>query len=61
LSSGLLSKTPKTKIYKTIILPVVLYGCETLSLTLRDKHRLGVFDSRALKKILIPKGVEKTT
>jgi hypothetical protein len=40
LSSRLLSRNVKVKIYKTIILPVVLYGCETWSLTLREKHRL---------------------
>jgi hypothetical protein len=42
LSSRLLSRKVKVKIYKTIILPVVLYGCETWSLTLREEHRLGV-------------------
>jgi hypothetical protein len=42
LSSRLLSKKVKIRIYKTIILPVVLYGCETWSLTLREKHRLRV-------------------
>jgi hypothetical protein len=41
----------KVKIYKTIILPVVLYGCETLSLTLREKHRLRVFENRVLRRI----------
>ena len=40
-SSSLLSKNVKIKIYRTIILPVVLYGCETWSLTLRDERRLG--------------------
>jgi hypothetical protein len=40
LSSRLLSKNVKIRIYKTIILPVVLYGCETWSLTLREEHRL---------------------
>jgi hypothetical protein len=40
LSSRLLSKNIKIRIYKTIILPVVLYGCETWSLTLREEHRL---------------------
>jgi hypothetical protein len=40
LSSRLLSKNLKIRIYKTIILPVVLYGCETWSLTLREEHRL---------------------
>jgi hypothetical protein len=43
LSSHLLSKNLKIRIYKVIILPVVLYGCETWSLTLRDEHRLRVF------------------
>jgi hypothetical protein len=43
LSSRLLSRNVKVKIYKTIILPVVLYGCETWSLTLREEHRLRVF------------------
>ena len=43
LSSSLLSKNLKIKIYRTIILPVVLYGCETWSLTLRDERRLRVF------------------
>jgi hypothetical protein len=38
-----------TLLYYTIILPVVLYGCETLSLTLRDKHRSRVFESRVLR------------
>jgi hypothetical protein len=43
LSSRLLSKNLKIRIYKTIILPVVLYGCETWSLTLGEEHRLRVF------------------
>jgi hypothetical protein len=55
LSSRLLSKNVKVKIYKTIILPVVLYGCETWSLTLRDKHRLRVFENRVLRRIFGPK------
>jgi hypothetical protein len=42
-------------IYKTIILPVVLYGCETWSLTLRDEHRLRVFENKVLRRILGPK------
>jgi hypothetical protein len=45
LSSRLLSKNIKIRIYKTIMLPVVLYGCETWSLTLREEHRLRVFDN----------------
>jgi hypothetical protein len=43
LSSLLLSRNVKVKIYKSIILPVVLYGCETWSLTFREEHRLRVF------------------
>ena len=43
LSSSLLSKNLKIKIYRTVIFPVVLYGCETWSLTLREEHRLRVF------------------
>jgi hypothetical protein len=42
-------KNLKIKIYKTVILPVVLYGCETWSLTLREEHRLRVFENRALR------------
>jgi hypothetical protein len=41
----------KIRIYKTIILPVVLYGCETWSLTLREVHRLRVFENRVLRRI----------
>jgi hypothetical protein len=55
LSSRLLSRNVKIKIYKTIILPFVLYGCETLSLTLREEHRLRVFENRALGRIFGPK------
>ena len=50
LSSRLLSKKFKVKTYKTI-LPVVLYGCETWSLTLREEHRLRVFENKVLRKI----------
>jgi hypothetical protein len=39
------------KIYRTIILPLVLYGCETWSLTLREEHRLRVFENRVLRRI----------
>jgi hypothetical protein len=49
LSSRLLSKNIKIRIYKTIILSVVLYGCETWSLTLREEHRLRVFADRVLR------------
>jgi hypothetical protein len=45
----------KIKIYKNIILPVVLYGCETWSLTLREEHRLRVFENRVLRRIFGPK------
>jgi hypothetical protein len=55
LSSHLLSRKLKVKIYKTIILPVVLYGCETWSLTLREEHRLRVFENRVLRRIFRPK------
>ena len=48
-------KNLKIKIYRTIILPVVLYGCETWSLTLREKHRLRVFENRVLRKVFGPK------
>jgi hypothetical protein len=41
----------KIKIYKTIILRVVLYGCETRSVTLREEHRLRVFENRVLRRI----------
>jgi hypothetical protein len=51
LSSCLLSRKVKVKIYKTIILPVVLYGCETWSLTLREEHRMMVFENRVLRRI----------
>ena len=51
LSFSLLTKNLKIKIYTTIILPVVLYGCETWSLTLREEHRLRVFENRVLRRI----------
>jgi hypothetical protein len=46
-----MSRNVKVKIYKTIILPVVLYGCETWSLTLREEHKLRVFENRVLRRI----------
>jgi hypothetical protein len=55
LSSRLLSKNIKIRVYKTIILPVVLNGCETWSLTLREEHRLRVLENRALRGIFGPK------
>jgi sorting nexin-29 len=54
LSSYLLLKNLKIRMYKTIILPVVLYGCETWSLTLREEHRLRVFENRVLRRIFEP-------
>jgi hypothetical protein len=60
LSCSLLSKKLKIKIYRTIILPVVLYGCETLSLTLRDERRLRVFENRVLRRLFGPKKDEVT-
>ena len=55
LSFSLLSKTLKIKIYRTIILPVVLYGCETWSLTLREERRMRVFQNRVLRRMFGPK------
>jgi hypothetical protein len=46
------------RIYETIILSVVLYGCETLSLTLRKEHRLRVFENKVLRRIFGAKGDE---
>jgi hypothetical protein len=51
----LLSRNVKVKIYKTIILSVVLYGCETWYLTLREERRLRVFENRVLRRIFGPK------
>jgi hypothetical protein len=51
LSSYLISKELKIKMYKTVILPVLLYQCQTWSLTLREEHRLRVFENRVLRKI----------
>jgi len=60
LSSSLLSKNVKIKIYRNIILPVVLYGCKTWSLILREERRLSMFDNRVLKRIFGPKRDEVT-
>jgi hypothetical protein len=57
LSSRLLSKIIKIRIYKTIILPVVPYGCETWSLALEEEHRLRVFEER---RVFGPKRDEVT-
>ena len=55
LSPSLLPKNIKIKIYRTIIFPVVLYGCETWSLPLREKCQLSVFEIRVLRKMFEPK------
>jgi hypothetical protein len=56
----LLSKNLKIKIYRTIILPVVLYGCETWSLTLREERRIRVFENMVLRRIFGPRRDETT-
>ena len=58
--SWLLSKYLKIKIYRTIILPVVLYGCETWPLTLREERKLRVFENMVLRRIFGPRR-EKAT
>jgi hypothetical protein len=58
LSSLLISKDLRIKVYKTVILPVVLYGCDTWSLTLREEHRLRVFENTVLRRIFGPKKEE---
>ncbi|KAJ4451247.1 hypothetical protein ANN_02708 [Periplaneta americana] len=60
LSSSLLSKNLKVRIYKTVILPVVLYGCETWTLTLREEQRLRVFENKIFGKIFGANGNEVT-
>ncbi|KAJ4443480.1 hypothetical protein ANN_05152 [Periplaneta americana] len=60
LSSSLLSKNLKVRIYETVILSVVLYGCETWTLTLREEHRLRVFENKVLRKIFGAKRDEVT-
>jgi hypothetical protein len=60
LSSRLLSKNTKIRVYRTIILPVVLYGCETWFLALREEQRLKVFENRVLRRIFGPKRDEAT-
>jgi len=60
LSSRLLSKKLKIKIYRTIILPVVLYGCETWSVTLREERKLRVFENMMLRRIFGPRRDEVT-
>jgi hypothetical protein len=60
LSFRLLSKNIKIRIHKTLILPVVLYGCETLSLTLKEELSLRVFENTVLRRIFGPKRDEVT-
>src|SRR5215469_10808868 len=60
LSSSLLSTNLKIKIYRTIILPIVVYGCETWSLTKREERRLRVFENRVLRRVFGPKRDEVT-
>ena len=60
LSSSLLSKIVKVKIYSAIILPVVLYGCETWSLTLREERRLRVFENTVFRRLFGSKKYEVT-
>jgi hypothetical protein len=60
LSSRLLFRKAKVKIYKTIIMPVPLYGCVTWSVTLREEHRLRVFENRVLRRTFGPKRGEVT-
>jgi hypothetical protein len=55
LSSTLLSKDTKIELYRTIILPIVLYVCETWSLPLRDERKLRVFENRVLRRLFGPK------
>jgi hypothetical protein len=56
----LLSKSLKIKIYRNIIVPVVLYGCETWSLILREECRLKTFENSVLRRIFRPKKDEVT-
>ena len=60
LSSRLLSRKLKIKIYRTIILPVVLYGCETWSLTFSEERKLRVTENMVLRRILGPRRDEVT-
>ena len=54
VSSSLMSKNIKLTMYISVILPFVLYGCETWSLTLREERRLRVFENRELRRIFGP-------
>ena len=67
MSSNLLTKNTKIKVYRNVILPVVLYGCDTWSLMLREERTVRMFENRLLRRIFGPKrdevtrGVENTT
>ena len=60
LSSRFLSKHFKIKVYRTIILPVILYRCETWSLTRREERKLRVYENRVLRRIFGPRRDEET-
>ena len=60
LSSRLVSKNLKIKIYRTIMLPVVLYGCKTWSMTLKEERKLKVFENMVLGRIFGPRRDEVT-
>jgi len=60
LSSRLLSKNVKTKIRRTTILPLVLYGCETWSLSRQEERKLRLFENRVLRRIFGPRREEVT-
>ena len=58
--TAIVKRNVKIKIYRTIILPVVLYGCETWSLTLREERKLRVFENKVLRRIYGPRRDEVT-
>jgi hypothetical protein len=58
LASRLLSKNVKIKIHKNFASPIILYGCETWSLRVREEHKLNVCENRVLRRIFGPKGDE---
>ena len=60
MSSRLLSKNLKTKVYRTIILPVVLYGCEAWSLTAREERKLRLYENMVFRRIFGPRRDEVT-
>jgi hypothetical protein len=60
MCSRLLSKNVKIRIFKAVILPVVLYGCETWPLKLREEHTLREFENWVLRRIFVPKRDEVT-